>query len=677
MKKISLILLILLLLFIPIFFLIFHDKGNEYLKPYVADYLETKLDQNMSVEVQHLKIDLEYVELEAVLNDLTKVKAQGEVKLFSRTLDIDYTLKSDGFKTFDNKVDINGTVVGTFTNLQIQGEGETLKSHINYALNVKDDVINNIKVNINEADIASLLELAAQPAYAKGTVDIDINIPTLKEMETKGKAKIVLHPTTLNEKIFKKEFNIDLPKKTILTANINSKISVDAFELEGNIKSNLASIKLSQTTYTIKSKELLTNYALIVPQLSQLMFLTKQKLNGKLAVNGKLIVKKGAFNIQGNSQSLAGETNFNFNGEKLNLDMQNVDIAKLLHLIGEKPYATGKLIADLKLSDLKNLTGTFKLKTKEAKSLNQTLKKELDLNFEDTITFTLNAEGDIASNIISLQSTLDSDIFHYWSDDIKYKLKDGTLNSTYLLDIPKLSKLNSIAGKALKGNLKINGEMNYNKTLEMTGSSKSLGGDIDFKLANQKINANINSVPVEKLMHLLSYPQVFKALLIGNFKYDLATQQGTFTSKLNKAQLLSNQLTVLVQRIRGIDLTKERYNESTFNAILDKNLIDINFKAKSKKVLLELPRGQINKANNTINATYQVDIDNADIAGKIKGNISKPKITIDSSKFLQDKVINVIKKNISEETLKKLGLEKIEADTIKNTVKNLLGDLFK
>jgi hypothetical protein len=674
MKKILLILLIIL---VPISFFIFHDKGNEYLKPYLATYLKTKLEQNMSVEVQHLKIDLNYVEINAVLNDLTKVKAQGEVSLFSQTLDIDYTLKSDGFKTFDNKVDINGTVVGTFNDLQIQGEGETLKSHINYALNVKGDVINNIRVKINKADIASLLELAAQPAYAKGKVDVDIDIPTLEDMNTKGKAKIVLHATILDEKVFKKELKINLPKKTVLTANINSKVSAKAFELEGDIKSNLASVKLSKTIYNLENKELLTDYVLTIPKLSKFTFLTQKKLNAKLEVNGKLIVKKDAFNVQGSSKSLEGTTDFSFNGKKLSLDMNNVNIAKLLHLVGEKPYATGKLMVEVKLSDLKNLTGTFNVKTKEAKSINHTLKKELDLDFEKAIAFSLNSEGDIASNVVSVQSTLNSDIFNYRSDDMKYKLQDATLSSTYLLDIPNLSKLNTIAGKALKGNLAIKGKMDYHDTLEMTGSTKSLDGDIDFKLINQKLTANINNVPAEKFMQLLDYPQIFKATLMGNFKYDLATRQGTFTSKLNKAQLLKNQLTILVKQIRGLDLTKERYNETHFNAILNKNIMTINFKAKSKKVLLEIPIGHIYKATNTIDAKYKINIENKDIGGKIIGNISKPSISIDSSSFLKDKVINIIKDKIPEETLKDLGLEGIEADAIKDTVKNLLGDLFK
>ena len=679
MKKI---LLILLVLIIPFSFILFHDKGNEYLKPYIATYLKSKLEQNMEIEVQHLKIDFNYVELDAILNDLTKVKAFGNVSLFARTLDIDYTLKSDGFKTFNNKVDINGTVLGSFNNLQIQGEGETLKSHIDYALNLKNDVIHNIKININKADIASLLELTAQAPYAKGKVDIDIDIPTLKDINTKGKAKIVLHETTLNEKIFKTKLEVDLPEKTVITANIDAKVSADIFKLEGNINSNLASIKLSNTIYNLKNKELLTDYTLIVPKLSKLIFLTQKKLNGTLNVQGKLIAKKDAFNLQGNSKSLEGDINFNYNGKKLDAQLHAVQLAKVLELIGENPYARGKLIGHIKLDDIKKLKGNFELKTLNAQTINKTLKKEFEVDFRKTIPFTFNTKGDIATGTVKLDYSLDSKIFQYNSMNASYELKNKKLLSTYKLNIPKLSELTPIVGKKLQGKLTFNGTVNYDKTLFITGKSKDLGGEIDFNLVSNKLKAKINSISVEKLMYVLNYPQIFKALLIGDFNYNLATRQGTFTSKLNQAQLLSNQLTVLIKQLRGIDLTKERYNETSFNAILNKNIIDINFKAKSKKVLLEIPTGRINKLKNTINSKYIVNIENKDIAGKIQGNISKPNITIESSDFLKDKVIDVIKSNISEETLKDLGLDKIKLDNIKpedikDTVKNLLGDFFK
>lgn len=671
----------LLITLISIFsFLIFHDKGNEIIKPYVSSYIESQLEQNMSVKVEHLKIDLDYVEFTALLNSMTKVDAKGDLSLFSKTLNIDYTLRSHGFKhkeiSFEHQVDINGTVVGTFSDMKIQGEGKTLKSHINYALNLKDDIVNNIKVNINKADIVSLLQLTAQPAYATGKVDIDIHIPTLEALNNisnKGKATILLHQATLNQKVFKKELQINLPSKTIVSANIDAKVSAKSFELEGDIKTNLATLKLSNTTFDVPTKELIANYILEAPRLDELMFLTKQKLNGQLEVRGSFKLKNKKIQLNGSTKSLGGKIDFDYNGKKLNADMKSIQMAKLLHMLNEKPYATGEVVGKLKLSNLKNLTGTFELKTNKAKTINHTLKKELKIDFGKTIAFTLNTRGNIKSDMLNIKNRLDSELFIYTSNDMVYNLKASTLQSHYLLDIPKLSKLNALVGKPLKGQLVINGEINYAKNLVVTGNSKSLGGDIDFKLFEKKITSEINNVPVEKLMHLLSYPQVFKANIMGDFNYDLTTSRGKFSSTLNQAQLLSSKLSQLVKQIRGIDLTKERYNETHFNAKLNKDIIDIDFKAKSKKVLLSIPHGRINKVNNTINANYTINIDSKDIAGKIKGKISRPHISIDASKFIQDEIQNVMQGDVVDNKLKEFGLGTKETEVIKN----LLGDLFK
>lgn len=674
MKKI---LFILLLLVVPISFLLFHDKGNEYLKPYVSTYLKSKLDNSMSITVEHLKIDFEYLELHILLNELINVKAQGQVLLLSQTLNLDYTVKSDSFKTFNNTVDINGTVLGKFNNLNIKGQGETLKSHIHYDLNIKENIINNIKVGINKADIASLLELTAQPAYAKGKIDVDINIPTLKEIDTKGTVKIVLHETTLNEKVLKKVLKIDLPKKTIVTANIDSKVNGEAFEFEGDIKSNLVSLKLTNTIYNIRKKELSTYYTLIAPKLSKLVFLTQEKLYGTLELKGRLLAKKDIFNIQGNSKSLGGAIDFNYNGHKLDAQLHDIKVTSVLQFFGKKPYATGKLIGRIKLDNIKKLKGNFRLKTLNAKTINNTLKKELAIDFQEALPFSFNTKGDISEGEIKLLYIFDSKIFQYTSSDVTYNLNNNQLTSTYILNVPKLSELSPIVGKKIQGKLALTGTVNYDKKLLITGQTKDLGGEINFKLLSEKLNANINNVSVEKLMYVLNYPQTFKAFIVGQLKYNLITKQGIFTSNLNKAQLLSNELTVLIQQLRGVDLTKERYSETKFNAILNNNLIDIHFKAKSKKVVLEIPSGRIDKATNTINANYNINIENKDIRGRIKGNISKPSITMDSSEFLKDRVISVIQDNIPEETIKDLGLDQIEPNAIKDTVQNILGNFFK
>jgi hypothetical protein len=331
--------------------------------------------------------------------------------------------------------------------------------------------------------------------------------------------------------------------------------------------------------------------------------------------------------------------------------MNDVDIEKLLLLFNEKPYVSGKIMADMELSDIRNLKGVFNFKTKESKSIDYTLGKESNLNFGRDVYFSLNAKGNISSKIINMEAKLDSDIFEYSSSDIKYDLSKEALNSSYLLHIPKLSRLNNLTGKTLRGGFTVNGKLNYQNEMLMTGSSKNLGGTIDFKLKAQKLNAKIKNISVEKLMEVLDYPQLFRAKLVGDFNYDLATSSGRFNSTLNQAELLNTYLTSVIKKIRGADLGDELYNQTHFNATFQENLVHINFKAQSQRVLLSIPSGQMNKVNNNINAYYKVKVDNKTLEGRIRGDISNPKITLDSSKYLQSNMMSMIEENMNPSSM--------------------------
>ena len=501
MKKI----LFFISLFIPFaLFLTFHDKGNEYLKPYLSTYLKSKAKNRIDIEVVHLKIDNGYVELTAKINKFSTLNAYGDYNVLDKTLNLKYNLKSNGFKSkefsFDNKIDINGTLKGLFNNLDVTGDGIAFDSKLNYNLKIEDELVKNIKIHLIRADIAQLLLLTAQPDYAKGKIDVDIDIPVLEGNQTVGEAHIVLYETKLNEKVLKKEFKIELPKNTTVIANINSTIQTNLVKFNADINSNLLTLKLNNAHYNLKEKELVANYNLLVP---------------------------------------------------------------------------------------------------------------------------------------------------------------------------KLSKFNRLVGKNLQGKMSVNGEIKADKKLYLRGKTTSFDGIIDFTLQDKQLTSTIKEVSVQKIMHTLSYPQIFKAYIIGNFDYNLATEQGNLHSKLNKAQLLPNSLTDLVKQIRGIDLTKERYSETLFNAKLNKALINFNFNTKSRTVNLAIPSGKINKTTNTINAKYKLTIEDKDIEGKIKGSISKPKVTIDGSKFIKERILDRVKDEIGTKRLEELGIGKKETEAIKNILDNL------
>jgi len=674
MKKL-IIFIVTIILFIS--FLIFHDKGNEIVKPYLASYLENKMDNNISIKLEHLKIDMNYLEVTALVNELSTLNALGNFSLLNKTLDFNYTLTSQGFENkeivFNEKIDINGTAKGAFDNINVMGKGTTLQSNIDYAFNLQNDLLNNIKVDIKKADIESLLKLTAQPNYAKGTIDLNINIPKLDTNSSNGRALIKLYSTQLNEKVLNKKFNLDLPPKVLLTGDIDAKVSSELLTLKGDVQSNLASLNLTNTKYNLKNKSVDSNYKLSIPELSKLRFITKQQLNGKITLDGTIVAQDKAYHLTANSKSLGGSVKLDLTEKKLDTLLKEVEIDKLLHLLNQKRYATGKVSGDIKLDDYKNPNGSFSLQTKQAKTLHSILKKELEIDLGQSLPFALQSKGKINKRVIYMKNQLSSELLKYTSNDMQYALKPKQLKSTYTLNLPKLSKLKYLIKRPLQGSLNVTGDLHYKNSLYLTGKTESLGGEVNFELINQKLTSNLTNVPVEKLMYLLTYPKVFQAKLLGKLNYDISTKRGKLTSTLNQARLLKNNLTELIKQVRGIDLTKERYNESHFNANINQDIIDIDFQAKSNKVLLEIPSGKINKASNRIDASYTININKRDLSGKIYGHTSKPQITVESSQFIQDEVKDIIKQNIDDKKLKDLGIGEQETEVIKN----ILGDLFK
>lgn len=658
-------------------FLLLHDKGNEILKPYLASYLENKLDNNSTIEVQHLKIDMSYFELTALLNSITLIDAKGNYNLLEEHVDVNYTLTSKGFENqqiaFTEPININGNAKGAFDKLNIVGKGQTLESNIDYALTLQNDLINNIKINIQQADLASLLQLTAQPHYATGKADIHIEIPQFKEMNTHGEATVKLYEAELNEKVFKNEFNINLPSKTRVSADIQAKITPELIKINGKVNSNLAALDFSKTTINLNNKKLTSDYLLNIPELSKLQFITQQPFKGAMKLDGSITAQDKTYQLMAQTKSLGGETKVTLIPNKVDATLSDVNIDKLLHLLNKKPFISGNLSGDIALKNFKNLDGTFSFKTNNAKTIHAELQKEFDLNLGNNVPFKLTTEGTVENNIAHIESQLSSHILNYTSNDMHYDLNTKQLNSTYQLHIPQLSQLQHLLKKPLQGSLDMHGEMNYDTTLYLTGQTESFGGEIDFKLLDQQLSGQLSNVPVEKLIYLLAYPQVFKANLNGTFDYHLLNQQGRLNSTLTQAQLLQNNLTELIKQVRGVDLTKERYNESHFNAEMNHDIIEIDFKAKSKKVLLAIPSGKVNTATNQINANYSININQRDIAGTIQGDTSKPHITVDPSKFIQQEVTELIKDNIDEGKLKDLGIGEKETEVIKN----ILGDLFK
>ena len=664
--------LLLLLIIIPLslLFLIFHDKGNVLLKPYLSSYLKNQIENNISLEIETLHIDYGEIKATVLINKITKIKLNGDFSLLKKNLNIDYKLLAKGFKnkniSFEGDIDINGTAKGHFENMDIEGKGNAFTSNVTYTFNLKKKKIHALKVDMDKANIEELLMVMAQPAYAKGKTDIHLSLPLIEGNISRGTVNINLYETVLNENVLQKEFDLIVPPKTKLTAKIHSKFNNNLLKLQGEIESNLANLSFENAIYNLKLQTLQSDYNLYIKELKHFQPIIKKKFYGSLALKGDMEYKNKKITLEGRTKSLGGLIQVSLKENQFFANLQNVYFEKLLFLLGEKPYGKGIFTAYINLNNLKPMQGTFKLHSNNIEAINSTIKKEFDVRLTETLNLNIHSQGKIVSNILYMESKLLTDIVNIQSQDLQYHLKNSELKGTYRMSIPDLKKLKPFIERPLEGQLDCQGEIKKDNNLLITGKTNNLGGVITFKLKNDDLSADINNTSVLKLMKMIQYPKTFNANIFGKIQYNLKNKKGKVNTQLKQAQLLPNEITKRVKEIRGVDLTKERYNHSTFVAQINNKEVDFNFTAKSESSTLSLNDAHLNLNKETIHTDCTLIIQDKDISGTIKGSIHSPELKVNTSSFIKNEIINVISEQLDDKTLQEFGIGKNEKDMIKD-----------
>lgn len=675
--------------------LLFHDKGNELLKPYLSSYLNSKIKKDIYIEVQELKIDIGHIEATALINKTSQLKTDGDFSLLNQTVDLNYQLLCKGFETkrfFDNKkfevkepnlkeptlkkfhlvgdIDVNGTAKGSIENMDIEGKGDAFEFNIAYNFILNKEKVHALKLNIDKADIEKILTIGKQPSYAKGNADIEIHIPVIEKKISKGTVDIKLYETLLNEKVLHKELNVTVPPNTKLTAKINSRFNSNILKFQGDIKSNIGVLSFKDANYDLENKKLNSDYQLNIKE---------PTYHYPLAINGKLEHHNKQLILNGDSSSLGGITQLSFKENQLTTIFKGVHMEKMLQLLGEKPYATGLIHATIEINDIKAKKGNFIVKSTTLTAIKSTLKEEFDIRLVEPLKLKVLVKGEVDKNIMEIKAKLVSNIANFESHKMQYNLKTNSLKTRYNLNFNNLKKLRPLVNHPLVGQLKIQGDLKKDKHILINATTKSLGGAVNFHLKNDNFRAELQSISIMKLMQMLNYPETFKGKLLGNIDYNLKEKKGKIDTKLQQAQLLPNEMTEIVKQLKGVDLTKERYNHSSFVAKINNPIIDFNFQAKSKTTNISIHHASLNQATKSIDAKYTLIIEKKDISGRIKGDVQDPKITINSSKFIQKEIeetmeefgIGEEQKQMINDTMKEIGIGEEEKEMIKDIFKKL------
>ena len=183
---------------------------------------------------------------------------------------------------------------------------------------------------INNLDIAKLLAIVAQPAYASGAINAKAHLSSIDVANLNGtfeaNAGGVLNQAVLS-KLLEKKFPA------------NSKYS---FKLNGDIKSSVANFAANATTdfvnlsslkgsFNIKNTTMQSNFVIDAFDFSKLNWLAERKLTGRAVFNGTANLDNKGLNAKITSDDIfQGKLNATLANNVLDANLNNVDFSTLM-----------------------------------------------------------------------------------------------------------------------------------------------------------------------------------------------------------------------------------------------------------------------------------------------------------------------------------------------------------
>jgi len=135
----------------------------------------------------------------------------------------------------------NGTIKGTLDLINIDGISNIAQSKTNYHITLTKFNPTSVIAEINGAKIQSLLAMIGKKQYIKADANLKINFKNLTSHKLDGYAKFNLLHTLFNYKLIHNDFNITVPK-TSLVINLLVSFKNDDANYKYLLNSNLAHI---------------------------------------------------------------------------------------------------------------------------------------------------------------------------------------------------------------------------------------------------------------------------------------------------------------------------------------------------------------------------------------------------------------------------------------------------
>lgn len=558
------------------------------------------------------------------------------INLYTKSLDyksiekdFNLSLPANSEPNADIKANINGDLVAVNTVIN-NSYAELLAKNTQFNLGTQiltSDFTANLK-NLSPLKSLAKTELAGS-AILDGNLSFDVLNSALTELNAKLKGSKIKAATLSNVN---------------LVLNAVAKGDKELINYDVKMDSNLAKITKANGYYKYKNSELTSDIEAKIDDLKAF----DSSLQGTVLANANAKITGSVINsLKANIDLAGGKISANSDGKTLDLNIDKIDIAKALAIAAQPAYLSGNLNAKAHLSslDFTKLNGNYEAKASglfNQKALSAMLGK----NFPANKKYDFNLNGDIKNSVVNFNAVLNSDLANLKSFKGSFDINKAKLSSNYVFDIYNLANLGFLADKKFKGSLQLNGEANFDKSLNLSANSSNFfSGALKATIVNNALKADISNVDFSNMMQSLDLPDYYEGKANVDVNYNLLSSSGVASANLNNGKLKSVGIIKTAETLTKSDFSKDSFSDAKAVANISKNSVSLDVNLVSPRVKIAINKGLVNTQSGALNMPFSLGVDKATFKGTIKGSTTNPSISIDlgsalksaADKFLKDK----------------------------------------
>lgn len=679
MKKLFFSLTLIIVLIVgAIYGVLFTSSGNSFVASIIEDKVN-KGQKDVNLKVNNFELTMDKIVFKATIDDNSEINIFGALNIFSKSIDVNYNINIKDLSKLQNitKQKLNGSfstkgiVRGDEAFTEVIGESLVASGKTDYDIKLEKFQAKKILFEMTNVRVDELLYMLNQPKYATGLLNIDANIKNADINNLDGIVNTSVSNGILNTLAIQPKANKKAYAPITFSSKTHTQLSSKIASSQVDFDSTIASLNIKKADYNLKENSLVSDYKLFVKSLSNLEPIINQRLNGNFTASGDVKFQNNNLDLSGSTDIFKSNTTYkvttkNNKPQSVELNMSDAQLAYILNLVDQPKFATGLLNIDanIKNADLSNLDGKVITTVVNGLVNNSIVNKEFEQKLKDKINFDAKIETSLEKTLANSVVDLNTNLANIDMKEAVYNLKDLIFTSDYLVDIQNLSKLKDVTGQKMRGKISLNGNIKQGKDeLKVDGQTKLFGGNVNFVLVNENFNANIANVEIKNLLHMMYYPEIFTSKSDIAVNYNTLTKIGEIKGSLLDGQFIDNEFSKIISTFAKFDITREVYKSVKLDSKINKEIINSTIDMQSKQTSIKVPKSILNTKRNTIDALVKTKIKKYDFDTTIKGSLSKPKIKVDTSKFVKDKIKNKAKDKIKE----KLG------DKIKDSI---LKDLF-